>query len=149
MQRRGGNGCTGLKRIQTSDWGSSVRSDRKLCHYWFAQELEAYVRRKSIKTTVGGGHLCLFYQQMAALPLLMTTDLLGDTSSLLSVLVVWMVLTLPSEGWHVAQSQPIRPSYLPGLGNGSRIKHLTQRQSSLRYLLLLLQRRSRHGDVSL
>lgn len=57
VQRRGGNGCTGLKKIQTWDCGSSVRSDRKLCHYWFVQELEACVRRKSVKTTVGGGHL--------------------------------------------------------------------------------------------
>lgn len=29
VQRRGGNGCTGLKSIQTSDCGSFVRSDRK------------------------------------------------------------------------------------------------------------------------
>lgn len=114
VQRREGNECTGLKRIQTSDCGSSIRSDRKP------------VRRKSVRQLWVVDIFCLFYQPIVVLFLWMTPDLLGDSASPLPVLMVWMVLTLPSEGWHAAQSQPIRASYLPGLSNGSRFKHLTQ-----------------------
>lgn len=58
--------------------------------------MEAYIGRKdiSVKTTTVD-IFCLFYQQIVLL--VTVSDLfLGGTSSPLSPLAVWMVLTLPS-----------------------------------------------------
>lgn len=100
VQRRGRNGFTGLKRIQTSDGGSFVRSDREPVSLLVCRGIGSLCQKTTVVDI-----FCLFYQQTVALLLLTTPDLLEDTSSLFSVLVIWMVLTLPSAGW-LSLSQP-------------------------------------------